>query len=258
MFRENESGFITLSGLIVITILGIMLAGASLFVYTKQKKALSYKIMYTREKQALALISELEKDIQNLKNDEFDSELSTGILFLNDKYSDFNFTITDVSTGINENFLSIKILETEEIKDLLKRYQDEIKTDFGWLNPKISEVKKLEEVHKDFTDRDIFPLINTLPPFNFYYMNEDFIKAVCEICSLKDSEQDLNTLYKTNSTHKVFDFIGFKTQFWNISFSTDFYNISCIFAAVPEKNNQNKIERYILIEKHLEYKGGVK
>ena len=243
MFRENESGFITLSGLIVITILTIMLAGASLFVYTKQKKVLSYKIMYTREKQALALISELEKDIQNLKNDEFDSELSTGLLFLINKYSKLNFNITDASTGINENFISKKILETEEIKELVKRYKNEIKTDYGWLNPKISEEKKLEEIHKDFRNKDIFPLINTLPPFNFYYMNEDFIKAVCKICSLKDFDQDLLSLYNTNPTHKVFDFIGFKTQFWNISSSTDFYNISCIFAAVPEKNSQNKIER---------------
>ena len=48
--------------------------------------------------------------------------------------------------------------ETEEIKELVKRYKDEIKTDYGWLNPKISEEKKLEEIHKDFRNKDIFPL----------------------------------------------------------------------------------------------------
>ena len=38
---------------------------------------------------------------------------------------------------------------------------------------------------------------------------------------------------------------------------TDMCHINTVFAAVPEKENTRSVEKYILIEKKVSYKGGV-
>ena len=103
-------------------------------------------------------------------------------------------------------------------------------------------------------------------------MSENFIKAVLELYGIKDSEKkaelvkekissdttvkELSEILDVAESHDVFDIAGTKTAFWQVEFKTEIARVRAVFAAVPEKENSKKIEKYILAEKEIYFKGG--
>ncbi|UKI54643.1 MAG: hypothetical protein L6V90_08150 [Treponema succinifaciens] len=184
----------------------------------------------------------------------------------------FELSVSDASTGINKNFTSKVILKSKAISGCIEANREDIFAEYGWINPKFSGKAVIEQAEKDFEGKGTFPLINTFPPLNIFNMSGDFIKAVLELCRIKDAEKktelikgslnpdttikELAEILGVGENHPVFDLLGTKTAFWKIGFETEKARACAVFAAVPEKENQRKIEKYILAEKKTFFKGG--
>ena len=63
-------------------------------------------------------------------------------------------------------------------------------------------------------------------------------------------------LLGVGTSDPILDLIGTKTVFWKVGFETERSKVSAVFAAVPEKESQKKIEKYILVKKEIISKGG--
>lgn len=269
---NEEDGFSSPLAITVIFSLSLLICSMTLILYVNQKKVNLFNNYYKREKSAESLCKQLIKDFQIIREDKNDSFNSYGIKKLLSEYSSYQIQIKDVSTGINLDFLKKNIKENRSFEYLLNYYGDEITTKWGWVNPKYTEIEQLSSIYNDFNKKDLFPLINEMPLYNVCFMNYDFISAVLELCEVKDNadkavrictlaengnitKEDLIEITQKNENDKIFDFLGTKTTFWEINLEAYNFNIELIVAAVPEKQNSEKVEKYVLINQDLNYKG---
>lgn len=258
--KNNECGFSTPLAMTVIFSLSLTVFSVFMLLTAEEKKLNSYKNLVDAKKEALRIIYNLEKDFQILKEVKCDTELNPVIQSLTSQYKDYRLELKDVSTGINRNIVSEKFSENKIIRDYIARKGEECLTEYGWLNPK-------------YTDTDnVFPIVNSYPAMNIYNMQSDLLKVICEYCGiilddeklkriseLLSDETDIREIAKVlevSTSHQVFDFIGLKTVFWRADFETQLCRGFCILALIPEKDNSRSIEKYILIEKEISYKGG--
>jgi len=242
-----------------------------MIVNANKKKIYSYKKAFDAYKKANYILFDIEEKLQELK--EYPSDIDEcQILSLISMECDYEITVKDVSTGINENFVSSEILEDESVRRYMTLNEEAALTEYGWINPRFADKSVFDEILLDFENKNAFPLINNTPPLNIHFMTDDFIMAVLEYFKIKNREQKLEQIREKlnaettskelaeilgiSESHSVFDLIGFKTLFWKISFETDKCGCNAVFAAVPQKDNQRKIDRYILVEKDIAYKGG--
>lgn len=269
--NENENGFSTPLALAFIFSLCLMTLTFCIVVTSNEKKINSYKKRIDAKKEAASLIFEIAKSLQELKESQADFD-DFAISSLIENVCDYDFSIQDVSTKINKNFWSKKILENTVISEYLAENEND-ETVYSWINPNFADAKIIDDILKDFEGKNTFPLINNFPPLNIHFMSEDFIKAVLTFYDIKEiykkiealkeksdeqtSVKELSSLLELSENHPLFDLIGFKTSFWKLNFETDKCKCTAIFAAVPNKDNQRKIEKYILVEKEVLYKGGV-
>ena len=271
MFR-NEKGFSTPIALIVIFSLCLMTVSVILLVYTNEKKINSYKRQILAQKKAEKLLQSISKEIQLLKEEENDSLDSNSIQNILLKYKQNNISLTDVSTGINKEFLNNEILENNDVMQYLFTNDAQI-SDYGWINPRYAEHSKIEQIEKDFGDTSPYPIFNEFPAYNLFEMKTDFLATIISLNKINEAEdkaekiknlypEDLNIeklseVLGVQRNHAIFDFLGTKTVFWNVSFETDECKANAIFAILPQKDEQRKIEEYILVEHHITYKGGI-
>ena len=270
--KNNEKGFSDAFALIVIFSLCVITLSFAMIILANEKKINSYKKDYDARKEADFVINNIETVLQNLKDlpcdtDEYEvSLLISGVC-------DFSFTVKDVSTGINKNFLSEEFLENQSIRQYIISNDKNIFTQYGWINPKITDVSFLDLVSDDFNNTDVFPLVNKMPLFNIYFMSEDFIAALLKYFNIQNANEKtvrlidnlssvtsikaIAQLLEISETHSIFDLIGLKTAFWEVRFETDKYNCRAVFAAVPEKENHKNVGKYILVEKDISYNGGI-
>lgn len=268
--NENEKGFSTPQALAFIFSLCLMTLTFCIAVASSEKKINSYKKRIDAQKDAASLIFEITKSLQELKESQADFD-GSAISSLIENVCGYDFSIQDVSTKINRNFWSEKILKDSAISEYLAENEKD-ETAYSWINPNFADAKITDDVIKDFEEKNTFPLINTFPPLNIHFMSEDFIKAVFTFYGIKEidrkvkalkeksdgqtSVKELSSLLELGENHPLFDLIGFKTSFWKLDFETDKCRCSAIFAAVPDRDSQRKIEKYILVEKEILYKGG--
>lgn len=269
--KSKESGFSTAFALTVIFSLCVITLSFAMIVNANEKKINSYKSAVEARKKADAIILDIEKQIQSLK--EYSSDIDEyQIRSLVSDVCNYDFIVEDVSTGINKSFVSSEILENESIQQYIISNEETAFTEYGWINPKFADKAVLDGISKDFENKNTFPLTNNTPPLNIHFMTDDFIRAVLEYYKIKNADRkieiikeklnaettakELAKILEVSESHAVFDLIGFKTLFWKISFETDKCGCSAVFAAVPQKDNQKKIDRYILVEKDIAHKGG--
>lgn len=269
--KNKESGFSTAFALTVIFSLCVITLSFAMIVNASEKKISAYKKALDTRKKANSILFRIEEKLQGLK--EYPSDIDEcQILSLISVECDYEITVKDVSTGINKNFVSSEILEADTVRKYLALNEEAALTEYGWINPRFTDKSILDEISLDFENINAFPLINNMPPLNIHFMTDDFIMAVLEYFKIKNREQKLERIREKlngetsskelaeilgiSESHAVFDLIGFKTVFWKINFETDKYGCSAVFAAVPQKDNQKKIDRYILVEKDIAYKGG--
>ena len=270
--KNDESGFSTPLALTVIFSLCVITLSFCMIVATNEKKINSFKKLYESRKDINLIIDRIEKNIQGLRDYSNDiDEYQIATLLLSD--FEYDLKIKDVSTGINKQFVDEKILENEYIKNYVAENEDIAFVDYGWVNPKFADKSIIYDIQNNYQDKSTFPLVNSLPPLNIHLMNENFFRTVLnaykiknidrkierirEIINSESSVKDIAKILEISESHSLFELIGLKTVFWQIEFETEKYNAKTIFAAVPEKNNQKKIEKYILIKKEITYKGGV-
>lgn len=269
--ENKESGFSTAFALTVIFSLCVITLSFTMIVSADEKKINAYKKNVDERKEADAVILNIEKQIQSLKDNPSDTD-EYQIRSLVSEVCSYDFTVEDVSTDINKNFISSEILENEYIRQYVLSNEEEAFREYGWINPKFAEKKVIDEVSADFENKNTFPLINNMPLLNIHFMSDSFIKAVLEYYKIKNAKQkiesikqklnaettvkELAEILEVSETHSVFDLIGFKTVFWKIIFETDKYRCNAVFAAVPQKENQKKIKKYILVKKEVFNKGG--
>ena len=269
--KSKESGFSTAFALTVIFSLCVITLSFAMIVNANEKKIYSYKKAFDARKKANKILFNIEEKLQELK--EYPSDIDEcQILSLISMECDYEITVKDVSIGINKNFVSPEILEDESVRRYMTLNEESALAEYGWINPRFADKTVLDEISLDFENKNAFPLINNTPPLNIHFMTDDFIMAVLEYFKIKNGEhkieqireklngetssKELAKILGISESHAFFDLIGFKTLFWKISFETDKCGCSAVFAAVPQKDNQKKIDRYILVEKVIEHKGG--
>lgn len=268
---SDERGFSTPLAMIVIFSLSIMISALCIFMVSCEKKINSYKKIIEARKDADRIIKEIEVHIQQLKENKCDLDSYDIEVILKD-ICENDFSIKDVSTGINLKFMKEAFIKSNPINEYITVTGDNVFTEYSWINPKIADENILNNITEDYDSKDLFPLVNNLPPLNIHNMSEDYIKAVLDFYHINTSSEkaflikdktkseislkEIAELLEISENHPLFDWIGTKTIFWEIKFRTSKYSVNSVFAAIPEKNNQKKIEKYILIEKNILINGG--
>jgi hypothetical protein len=268
---SNENGFSTAFAMTVIFSLCVIILSFVMLVAANEKKINAYRKLIDSRKETDSIVFSIEETLQVLK--EYPNDIDEQyIASLISSVCDYDFTVEDVSTGINKNFASENFLENEAILQYIFSNEDSAFVEYGWINQKIVDQASLEGCIKDFENKNIFPLLNNLPPLNIYFMNDDFIKSVLEYSNIKNGDKKLERIrenlnaettskelagiLEVSENHSLFDLVGFKTIFWQISFDTDKCRCIAVFAAVPKKESQKEIDKYILVKKNTSYKGG--
>ena len=267
----KEKGFSTAFALTVIFSLCVIVISFAMIVSTNEKKINSYKESIEARKEVDSIIFNIEKVLQFLTESPADID-QNHMVSLVSSVCNYGFKIREVSTGINKNFLDEKFLKNEAIQKYIISNEENVYVEYGWINPKFTNKQVIEKVSQDFENKETFPLLNDLPPLNIYFMSEDFISAVLEYYKIKNigtklekirtnlnsnmTLKELASILEINENHMIFDLIGLKSLFWKIYFETEKYNCAAVFAAVPKKEEQKTIDKYILIEKEITYKGG--
>ncbi len=270
--KISERGFSTPLALTVIFSLSITALAFSMLIAANEKRIKSYKTAVEEKKKIDCIIFDIEEKIQLLKDIPSDTD-EQEISFLISSVCDYNFKVFDVSTGINKNFCRKDFLTNKAIDEYITASGDKAFLEYGWINPKFSDKEVLEQISKDFCGKSTYPLVNNLPPLNIHNMSIDFLTAVFKFCKIKEAEKkaekvkerlsfstgikELSEILAVEENHMVFDLTGTKTVFWKVEFETKKAKAYAVFAAVPQKENQKKIEKYILVEKKAVFKEGL-
>lgn len=267
---DSDKGFSTPLALAAIFSLCATTLSFCMLAAANEKIMGSYKKTVSERKKVDAIVYDMEEKIQPLKDSPSDAD-EREVSFLLEAACDYRLTVMDASTGINKNFAAETFLKNKAINDYITETGDEAFVEYGWMNPKLSDKAVLEQAAKDF-ESGTFPLANSYPPLNAHFMNESFLKAVLGFCGAKEPEKkarllkeklspetgvkEMAELLGVGTSDPVLDLIGTKTVFWKVGFETESSKVSAVFAAVPEKESQKKIEKYILVKKEITSKGG--
>ena len=269
--KRNEQGFSTPLAMAVVFSLCVLTLSYSMLVAATERKINSYRLSIDSRKEIDLLITKIVDQMQQLTIENNDMEYSPVLEDIQDKYKDLNLQFADISTAINLKFLNTEILESESFSRYLNNCKDNI-TDYGWVNSKIANKKVIEEIQQDFNNENVAPLVNTLPLYNIHNMDNDFIFAILQYCKISEPEevlkklkfldesgfnkQEIAKILNITENHLFFDFVGFKTIFWECTFDKCDYKVKAVIAAIPDEKANNEIKKYILIEKKILRKGG--
>lgn len=270
--KRYDKGFSTPLALSVIVSLCIISLSFCMISASSKKLSDSYKRNIEERKKIDSVIYNIETKIQSLKDlpsDIDEKEISS----LVEDACLYDFSACDVSTGINKNFIKKEVLESKAVRDYISINNENAFVEYGWINPKFSDKKILEQAVKDFKGKNTFPLINSFPPLNIHNMEKEFIKTAFEFFGIDEAAEKTELLKETlnaettvkeiaellniSETHPLFELIGTKTSFWRIDFETEKTAAYAVFAAVPYKENQKKVEKYILVEKKISSRGEI-
>ncbi len=268
--KHDENGFVTPALLIVTVSLCIILSGISFMLFSRLKKIESIQKSYNTYNEMSELLEQMIVDFQSMKDEENDCVFSSEKSAFLSKYADFNLTLEDVSTGLFEENLNENFLKKESIKNLLSSPESIYRKNYGWFNERIAGNKKIEKLRADFSRNNLLPFVNQIPYYNVNVMDVDFLEAVLMAKNIKDSKKraeeiyntcgtgemtvdELKRILKVNDSSDILQLIGLKTVFWSMSFENENYFCKAIAAGIPGKD-LDKIDKYILIERHIEKK----
>jgi hypothetical protein len=271
---NGERGSIFAGTLVLMTILFSGVGAILLYTSGTQNLIERYRVRYARENEAGAILSAVTASMQSLVNDDADTERGNNRAAVLSAYEAYHLDITDISTGINTKLLSERILNTEAVRDALRA--DRLEVTYGWISAQYGSEKIIEAITKRRTAgkiRSVFPLINSFPLININTASEVLLSVLLQLSGIeayKDkayilkikssqselADSDIAEILGVGTGHPVMGFLGVKTAFWKASFFAAGCTVDAVYAAVPyEKEFPRKVEKYILIEKHIRYKG---
>ena len=266
---KKDDGYSTAFGMIIIFILCFTIMALSMLVFTKNKKINKYENLYEKRNELIEIMYKIESDFQNIVDISNDNLQMNEFIKIFEKYEAYNIQIRDVSTGINPSVLSKDFLENESINNYIKNKNQ--LCDYGWINNKYASNSVLEKLKVEFESNFLFPLVNNLPMYNIFFMDYDFLYTMLSYVGIPNSEKkareiiaildyDINSLNKENlckilqikNDHKIFEIIGFKSNFWEVKIQNEIFNSTIIFAGVPKNIESKIIEKYIPIKTKFE------
>lgn len=266
---KKDDGYSTAFGMIIIFILCFTIMALSMLVFAKNKKINKYENLYEKRNELIEIMYKIESDFQNIVDISNDNLQMNEFIKILEKYEAYNIQIRDVSTGINPSVLSKDFLENESINNYIKNKNQ--LCDYGWINNKYASNSVLEKLKVEFESNFLFPLVNNLPMYNIFFMDYDFLYTMLSYVGIPNSEKkareiiaileyDINSLNKENlckilqikKDHKIFEIIGFKSNFWEVKIQNEFFNSTIIFAGVPKNIESKIIEKYITIKTKFE------
>ncbi|GEM_PF-3740956 len=207
-------------------------------------------------------------DFQTLKDEEADYPTSETLSKLLSEYEQYNPMIEDISSGINPTTFPERILKHPKIKTFLENPQFPVKS-YGWINATAPNAKTLKDIAKSYkNEASLFPLVNSFSLLNIHYVEEETLKALFEVenfpNSTKKSEElyykaqetpllksDIAKILEVPQNHKIFSLLGTKTTFWKAKLHLNKKCEELILAAVPSKDEREKIEKYIVIKERV-------
>lgn len=266
---KKDDGYSTAFGMIIIFILCFTIMALSMLVFAKNKKINKYENLYEKRNELIEIMYKIESDFQNIVDISNDNLQMNEFIKILEKYEAYNIQIRDVSTGINPSVLSKDFLENESINNYIKNNNQ--LCDYGWINNKYASNSVLEKLKVEFESNFLFPLVNNLPMYNIFFMDYDFLYTMLSYVGIPNSEKkareiiaileyDINSLNKENlckilqikKDHKIFEIIGFKSNFWEVKIQNEIFNSTIIFAGVPKNIESKMIEKYITIKTKFE------
>src|SRR5574344_612593 len=123
-------------------------------------------------------VSEKMQDFANQGCDILNSDVATSI---KEYVDDYLFDMFDVSSGINTILFPDQILSSPIVQNYLKEDIQSRSVSYGWMNSNFPNTKLLESSLKSFTqtnDKSLFPLVNSYPLVNVYYLSDDCIRVL--------------------------------------------------------------------------------
>ncbi len=268
--KKKDDGFSTPLAMIVIFSLSVMILSFSLLVAANNRKLNSFKNFVLARKEAESILLALEKDFQALCNSPCDSDTASEICDILARYGKYGIVLEDVSTGIHKDFMSEEFYKNKTVREYIEVQGEPVFKEYGWLNPKYADKKFIDNISADFNEEKPFPIVNTFPLYNIHSMSYEFLEMIFEYCRIKEASKNaekviaslssdtdtkkLSEILQIPETHFVFDFIGMKTAFWKVLLDTDRCHVSAVFAAVPKKEANRSVEKYILVDKKISYK----
>lgn len=269
--KNSDGGFSTLSAMTAIFSLSLAILSLSMLVAANSRKLKSYKNFVSARKEADAVLADLKRDFQLMKDVPCDSDSSYALHDILASWGEYNIAIADASTGIHGNFMNEDFYDSKPIRDYMAMEGDAAIAEYGWVSPKHADKRVLDGVAADFDGKIPFPIVSAFPPYNMNFMSLEFLEAILAHCGMKDAGDKARKMYDMISdgtdieilaeaigvanTHPVFDFVGMKTAFWKVRLETKRCDVSAVFAAVPKKDDGRNVEKYILIDKSISYKG---
>lgn len=271
---KSERGSVFAGTLVIIVI--VFFGAGALMLYTSgvQKLTESYRMRYARENSADDVLSALTASIQSLVDDEADTKRGKNRDAVLRAYETYNLVLTDVSTGINKKLASERILENEAIRDAL--VSDKFESAYGWISAQYGSEKVIEAINKRHTtgtSRSTFPLINSFPLNNINTAGEALLTVLLQVAGIEEykdkayilqiksaqselTDKDIADILGVKPTHPVMGLVGVKTAFWKASLFVNGCTVEAVYAGVPyEKEFPRKVEKYVLVEKHIRYRG---
>ncbi len=270
--KKNDDGFSSPLAMTAIFSLSLIILSLSMLVASGEKKINAYKNFVNANKKADSLILEVEKQMQLLCQTNCDFDENDEIQNIQIMFSDYELSISDISTGINKDILNNSFLNNPTCASFFNLHEDEVKTSYGWINSAYANVQFMDSLKTQYNTDDLFPFVNSMPSYNIFYMSQEFLEAILSFNNFTNVESkakllkdninkvtqinDIAELLGITSSHNLFNLLGTKTVFWNVTMKTDKFNINTVFAAIPRKDNQREIEKYILVEKEISFIGG--
>lgn len=270
--KTNECGFSTPLAMSVILSLSVITLSFSMLVAAGGKKIDSFRKTVRARKEADSIIKGIGSEMQLLREYPCDTDDNNIVRSLVGSACKYSFSVRDASTGINKRIMGRKFRDSAAMEEYMSSCGEDAFTEYGWINPAYADEEMLESTAADFGREDLFPLVNGLPLFNAFNMEEEFARAVLEACGIEKageksvrmkemlspgtSIKELSELFGVEETHPVFSLVGLKTAFWEVRFETDKCRASAVFAAVPYGDDQRSVEKYVLVRKSIRHKGG--
>lgn len=266
----TQSGYSSVSALVVVFILSLGILVLAFFCSALIKYSETYRIHYEKQKIALDVLDRLTESMQLLVNDERDDDYSYNRNIIIELYAGYGLILDDVSSGINVRFLHESIFNSPGVSGLMSFRGEEIEADYGWIPMNFCNQEMLASIQASFNSDDLFPLVNRFPVFNLFYTDSELINELLKTVRIKESESKavrLNSEVKSGNlsdseiarilgvkeSDKILDLFGVKTSFWRARFQTEDCSVIAVYAAIPDGEESRTVERYVLIEKELTF-----
>lgn len=265
--EDTSPGFSSVYALTMILSLFLVVVALAGFFMVNLRTTERIEDVYRHERIAKAVLSDILEDMQAMKDIPSDCINNLDLLGIIKKYESYSLEVSDVSTGINEVFLSGEVLNSLDVDLLVEEAGKNFKSSYGWVNADYVERDFLSSLQEEHGLTDLFPLVNRFPLNNVNFMEEKHIEAVLNYFDVKAindkkvkilqnqetgiTEEMLLTILDCSKEDKILDFMGVKTSFWKIKMEIEGLSVMAIVAAIPKKEDQRKVSEYVLIEERI-------